>query len=91
MTQPVIKLIPTLAPPAPRCFSTRDIWIEMLVVAQKCKAESKRPFVDGRYVPSFNFCSGCTPDYQAQMTALKRCDPNGYRRALQPTESKSEA
>lgn len=65
-----------LAPPAPACFSARDIWLEYLITSQadKAKAFGTRPFtLNSEWNPRFSFCADCTRGHEAAMRAEGRC------------------
>lgn len=88
------KLIAIHAPPAPKCFETRDIWVEYLasadqaVVGKQPKRNDSRasawPFVDGKYNPHFAFCSDCPAKHAHAMFVAKRCDFKAYVASLTP-------
>lgn len=64
------------APPAPACFSARDIWVSYLITSQadKAKAFGTRPFtLHGEWNPRFSFCADCTRAHEAAMRAEGRC------------------
>lgn len=72
------RVIAILAPPAPPCFATRDIWLSYLTSCQedKLKSRTTRPFDErGRYKSDFSYCVNCRPEYQRQMEAENRCFP----------------
>lgn len=80
-----IKLIAIHAPPAPKCFDTRSIWIEYLVSAQQAAVGSKvRPFVDGKYRTDFPFCQDCRAAHSHAMYVAGRCDWRGYIASITP-------
>jgi hypothetical protein len=82
------RVIPiNAAPPAPRCFSARDIWISYLTTAQEVDKDSARPFgPDGQYRPDFAFCRDCASKHAAVMTLEGRCDYHGYVAGLKAQE-----
>lgn len=69
------KVISIMAPPAPKCFQARDIWLSFLASSMEIKSASTKPFRDGRYQPEFNYCAPCTPAHRRQMVAERRCNP----------------
>jgi hypothetical protein len=88
-----IKLIPIQAPPAPKCFEARDIWVEYLISTQKALAGKKateradsrtsaQPFVNDRYNPHFAFCRDCPAKHAHAMSVEGRCDFKGYVASL---------
>ena len=88
-----LKLIAIHAPPAPKCFDTRSIWIEYLHSAQQSAAGGGRtsnaikPFVDGRYSPEYPFCRDCSARHAHAMTRAGRCDHKGYVASITPAEA----
>lgn len=83
------KLIAIVAPPAPKCFETRDIWVEYLISAEQGTHGKKRgPFENGKYRPDFQFCKDCPAQHAHAMYVAGRCDWKGYvanLRASTPT------
>lgn len=73
------KIILIVAPVAPRCFSSRDQWVEYLTSAQDHFKPSRRPFDEAQnYRPGFHFCKDCAFHYQAMREAEGRCKPHDY-------------
>lgn len=96
------KTIQILAPVAPKCFSSRDQWIEYLLDAQVSRKDhtsrkahssrkdkgdtDRRPFVDGKYRTGFSFCADCNAQHALAMTNAGRCDFQGYVADLKNAE-----
>lgn len=80
------KLIAIHAPPAPKCFESRSLWVEYLTSAFKAAAGSNavRPFVDEKYNPKFRFCNDCPAQHAHAMTVAKRCDYKSYVISITP-------
>lgn len=72
------RVIPIAAPPAPKCFPTRDLWVSFLQSAQAVFRASERPFQGEHYRPTFNFCKECPASYRAQMEQEDRCELDSY-------------
>lgn len=72
------RVIPILAPPAPKCFDARDVWVSYLQSAQSVPRASERPFLGERYRPTFNFCKECPAHHREQREAEGRCDFDAY-------------
>lgn len=78
------SLINVLAPPAPACFSARDIWVGYLESTQNDKCASQRPFIRIRVVEqahmawneSFNHCRDCIEAHRDDMQRVGRCKPH---------------
>lgn len=69
-----------VAPAAPACFGDRDGWVAYLVMCQdSAKREPGRPFAEGKFKPSFDFCRDCTPEHRLLMRLTKRCEPATFR------------
>jgi hypothetical protein len=80
-----LKLVAIHAPPAPKCFAARDIWVEYLHSAQQAAVGPKvKPFVDGRYNPQYPFCRDCPAKHAHAMFLAKRCDFKAYVISLVP-------
>lgn len=69
------KVISIMAPPSPKCFEARDIWLSFLESSMEIKSASTKPFRDGKYQPAFNYCAPCTTAHRRQMVGEKRCNP----------------
>ena len=69
------QLISIKAPPSPKCFEARDIWLSFLQSLMEIKTASTKPFRDDQYQPAFNFCAQCTPEHRRQMVHERRCFP----------------
>lgn len=89
-------LVRDLAPPAPPCFASRDIWVEFLVSAaavQVTPGGTEDPLLihaDGRveFNHRLNFCADCPAVFARQMDRQGRCRPQHLlqvRPASQPT------
>ena len=76
-----IKAVFDLAPPTPACFASRTAWSEYLNSAQRDSGARlyAKPFLDGVYRPTFNFCIGCLPEFKAGMREAGKCQPNKFR------------
>lgn len=72
------KVIPIVAPAAPRCFSSRDQWTEYLASAQAHHKADRRPFQGEHYRPTFQFCKDCDALHKVHMEQEGRCDFEGY-------------
>lgn len=72
------KFIPIAAPTAPRCFSSRDQWVQYLISAQRHPKPERRPFVGEEYRAGFCFCRDCPAIHRAEMEDRRRCDFDGY-------------
>ena len=72
-----IKAVFDLAPPTPACYPSRTAWSEYLNSAQR--DGSAKPFINGVYRPSFNFCKCCTSGFASGMAAVGKCQPNKFR------------
>ena len=72
------RVISLQAPPSPKCFDSRDRWVIYLESAQAARKPGRQPFEDGIYRPLFNFCTDCSPEWQAQMVAELRCAAEAY-------------
>lgn len=76
------RVIPIhVAPQAPRCFPSRQIWLEYLQSAQDHPNPKRRPFDGEHYKQDFNFCLECPPKYRRSMEIEMRCDYRIYARA----------
>ena len=70
----LIRLLAAEAPPAPKCFESRDGWLTYLASAQVVRKGSARPMTDdGLYRTNFNYCKDCCESWAAQMTKEGRC------------------
>lgn len=80
------KIISILAPRAPPCFATRDIWLEFLASSMDAGLKEApdgkfkpgpvaRPFVNSQFNPGWSYCTECLPSYQRRMRAESRCHP----------------
>lgn len=67
------------APPTPACFSSRTVWSEYLLAAQKYSKARVLPFANGIFQPAYNFCKDCTRAHEAEMSASGKCHPNKFR------------
>lgn len=76
------------APPAPRCFESRSLWVEFLDSAQS--AGKVLPFKNGEYRPDFQFCSDCSAQHAHEMHLQGRCNPKAYRASLIPAAPQGE-
>ncbi len=72
------KVIAMAAPEAPRCFSSRNQWVQYLVSAQRHPKPERRPFVTDEYRAGFCFCRDCPATHRADMEDRGRCDFEGY-------------
>lgn len=70
------------APPTPACFSSRTVWSEYLLSAQRYSKARVLPFAGGIYQPSYDFCKDCTRAHAAEMSAAGQCNPNKFRIAI---------
>jgi hypothetical protein len=87
-----LKLIAIVAPPAPKCFEARDIWVEFLHSAQQAASGNEaQPFIDGKYNPRYPFCSDCPAKHAHAMFVAKRCDFKGYVASLMPATAPETA
>jgi hypothetical protein len=94
------KFIRIVAPPAPQCFSTRDVWVEHLISAEQAFVGKKpvrvdgrntaRPFIDGKYNPHYQFCRDCTAKHAHEMTLAGKCAFKAYVASLLPAEPTKE-
>jgi len=73
------------APTAPPCFDDRTQWVTYLASAQQGPVCS-RPFINGRFKPTFSYCSDCSAQYMASMQAKGRCKPQAlHERPIEAT------
>lgn len=100
-----VKLIPIHAPPAPKCFETRDVWVSYLVSAHQAAAggtkrassqggrssNAIKPFVDGKYNSAYPFCRDCPAQHAHAMTVAGRCDFAGWVASITPATTEQEA
>ena len=64
------------APATPACFPDRDQWVAYLLSChESAKRRAEKPFHEGAYKPSFNFCVDCNAGHRLMMRASLRCDP----------------
>lgn len=81
------RIVITLAPTAPPCFSSRDQWLEYLV---SCAADQRArhaagPVIEPRGKPAqfnyaFAFCADCRAQHAYAMTVAGRCDKDWLKR-----------
>lgn len=72
------RVIPIAAPKAPKCFPSRDQWVQYLISAQKHFKPERRPFVGEQYRPTFSFCRDCPAEHRQQMEGEGRCGFESY-------------
>lgn len=72
------RVIPIVAPRAPKCFTSRDQWVLYLQSAQSHPKPERRPFVGEKYRPTFSFCRDCDAARRDEMTLENRCEHDAY-------------
>ena len=78
----IALVISIQAPPAPKCFESRDRWVIYLESAQAARKPGRKPFEGGQYRPGFDFCVDCSPSHRALMAGQLRCAPRVYAASL---------
>ena len=82
-----MRFIAIHAPPAPKCFESRDVWVSYLQSAHQAAVGNKvKPFVNGRYNPEYPFCRDCPAKHAHAMYVAGRCDPKGWVRSITPVK-----
>lgn len=78
-----LALMAQIAPPAPPCFGTRDIWVEYLASAAASQKQTKvfemEPVLlldPPRVNPHYRFCSDCNAQHSLRMEFAGRCKPD---------------
>jgi hypothetical protein len=85
-----IRLVLDVAPPTPACFSSRTVWSEYLLAAQRSRKVHGAPFVNGIFNPAWSFCKDCSGEHKASMQASSKCQPNKFHKERH-VGAKSEA
>lgn len=70
-----------IPPPAPRCFDTRDVWVEFIASADACKDGERAPkpwLSNGQWNPEFHPCTDCLSEFETAMVAAHRCQRGAF-------------